>query len=134
MIFGYRILNERRREEKDIKSQIQRLLLHMLKCKYQNDYQNKSSWRGSIRDASNMVQYEFISRKDGTFKGSLYNNFYLKELDLQRLYEKAVEDAVDETGLSFKDFPVDCEWTKEQLVDDKFIREFIREWGQDYHA
>lgn len=131
MIFWYRILNERRREERDIKSNLEILLTHMLKCKYQNEYSNKSSWRGSIRNAKNQIQYEFKENSDGTFKGSLYNIFYLKQLDLQKIYEKAVENAADETGLSFQDFPAECEWTKEQLIDDKFIHQFLNEWGQD---
>lgn len=131
MIFGYRILNERRREERDIKSHLEVLLTHMLKCKYQNNYENKSSWRGSIRNAKNQIQYEFKENSNGTFKGSLYSNFYLKQLDIQKIYEKAVENAADETGFSFQDFPVECEWTKEQLIDDKFIHQFLNEWGQD---
>lgn len=130
MIFGYRIINEGKREQRDIKSQLERLLLHMLKCKYQNNYANKESWRRSIRNARNEIQYEFKGTK-GNFKGALYNNFYLKDLNLQEIYENAVENAVDETKLSFKDFPSTCEWTKEQLIDDEFINQFIKEWGQD---
>lgn len=130
MIFGYRVFNESRREERDIKSQVVRLLLHMLKCKYQNSYSNKESWRRSIRDASRQIRFEFKGN-EGSFKGTLYHSFYLKRMSLQDLYEEAVEDAVDETKLPFDAFPAECEWTKEQLIDSKYIRDFIKEWGQD---
>lgn len=131
MVFGYRILNEGKREQREIRSQIQILLLHMLKCKYQNGYRDKKSWRLSVRNAQSEILGEFDPSGRNYFRGSLYKSFYMQKLDLQERYEKAVEDAVDETGLTFQDFPSVCEWTKDQLVNEKFIRNFIEEWGQD---
>lgn len=123
-------LEESKREEKAIKSNMRVLLCHMLKCKYQNDYSNKLSWRASIKNSFRNIIDEF-DEKHNEFSGALYKKFYLKNFNLNRCYELAVFDAADETGLYDSDFQKECPWTKEQLIDSKFIREFLSTYGRD---
>lgn len=117
-------LEEDRSDKSAIKSSLRNLILHLLKSKYQKEYENKSSWAGSIE-----VSYEnIVDRFIAIGKGSLYKRFYLKQLSLDEIYENARIKASKETGLSLDSFPEKCEWTKEQLVDPKFIYEFINEF------
>ena len=103
------------------------LLTHMLKCKYQPEYENKSSWRASIWNSFKGFTNEFIA----IGKGSLYKNFYLRQLDLDRLYKLARKDASIETGLNIDIFPTNCEWNKHQLSDFDFINDFMDTYGSD---
>lgn len=121
------LLNESKREERAIKSAMRILICHMLKCKYQNDYPSKESWRNSIKNSHRDIVDEF---KD-IGKGSLYKKFYMRDFNLDLAYQQGRDDAIDETGLSENIFPNKCEWTKEQLVDRVFIRNFIKQYGQD---
>lgn len=115
-----------------IKSELRVLLVHMLKCKYQNEYKSKSSWRGSILKAFYDITDSFDQKKSTKeYKGSLYKKFFLKDLDLNEVYRKAVRVAIEETGLSLNNFPRTCEWSKEDLINEDFILEFLETFGQD---
>jgi len=121
----YRIINEAKREERDIKSNLTIMIQHMLKCKYQFEYPNKKSWRESIRKGWLNVKNEF----QAIGKGALYKNYYLRKLDIADVYADAVDMASEETGLSVSAFPNELEWTREQLMDRTFLREFIETYG-----
>ena len=115
-------------DESDSKSKIKNnlygMLTHMLKSKYQPEYENKSSWRGSI-----WSNYTNIANEIPVMgKGALYKNFYMRQLNLQDIYENAVIRASEETGKPIDVFPKECEWTKEQLSDKKFIYNFMNEY------
>ena len=120
-------ISESRTEQRVIRNNLLILLLHMLKCKYQNEYTHKSSWRKSIYNAFDAIVGEF----KGIGKGSLYNSYYRRKLDLNQIYRTARINAIEETGKLESDFPVECEWTKEQLTDINFIDAFINTWGKD---
>ena len=66
------ILDEDRSSKSTINSYMIVLLTHMLKCKYQNNYENKASWRASIRNSYKgiVTQFTVVGR------GSLYKIFY----------------------------------------------------------
>lgn len=121
------IMNESRREEKAIKSAMRVLLCHMLKCKYQNNYSTKISWRTSIKNSYRDIIDEF---KD-IGKGSLYKKFYMRDFNLELAYQLGRDDAIEETGLPESIFPEKCPWTREQLVDRQFIKDFVNQYGQD---
>lgn len=105
------------------------MLVHMLKCKYQNEYKNKVSWRTSIISSLFNLKDAF----GGKFgKGSLFKKFYTKNLDLNEIYQSAVKIASNEIGLSKNIFPKTCEWSKSQLVDEEFIDDFIDTYGKGY--
>lgn len=115
----------RREDEKAVMSYLEVLLTHMLKCKYQNSYENKSSWRASIKNSYKGI----IKAFRGALKGTIYNNYYLKTLDLDLVYDFARDNAIEETGRPKECFPYKCPWTKKQLVDRNFIDDFIEEYG-----
>lgn len=123
-----RILEEDNSSKRAIKSTLRVMLTHMLKSKYQPEYENKNSWRNSILNSFQNITDEFPV----VGKGSLYKNFYMKDLDLQDVYENAIISASEETNEPLSYFPADCEWTKEQLVDKKFIYNFINKYCPKY--
>ena len=104
--FAEALLNENQSQEKTIKNSLIILLMHMLKCKYQNDYPDKSSWRK-------------------------YKKYYLRDVSLDKCYKMAVRKASEETRLKVSVFPSECEWTKRELIDQDYIFEFIDKYGQD---
>lgn len=116
-------LDEDNSAKRTIGSNLRIMLIHMLKCMYQPEYKNKSSWKASIINGYNGMTDEFPS-----LKGVLYKNFYLEELDLEHIYKRAKLNASDETKKPINTFPNDCPWTKEQLVDPDFINEFIEKY------
>ena len=118
------LLYENNTEENIIKSTLTVLIQHMLKLKYQKDYLYKRSWILTIKKE----QDQLIETFPKIGKGSLYNSFYLKKLDLNKIYKNAVRFAVRETGLPENAFPNLCELSKEQLVDRDYINSFIEEY------
>lgn len=120
-------ISESKSEQSRVRSNLEVLIRHMLKCKYQSEYLHKASWRKSIRNAFDAIVSEFKA----VGKGSLYRSYYIKKLPLQTVYELSRDNAVDETGKQKVDFPNTCEWTKEQLTDKQFIYDFIDKYGQD---
>lgn len=123
------ILYETRSEQRTVRSEVRRILLHMLKCKYQNEYPDKKSWRLSILSS----YYDLLDAFKGQIgKGSLYKKFYLKELSLDKVYHEAVDIAIQETKLDKSKFPEACEWNKAQLVNKEFIDNFIKTYGKDF--
>ena len=90
--------------------QLQRLLLHLLKWRYQPTHRTPS-WRRSIRQARDSI----ADRLDRSRS--------LRDLPLQRLplaYRRARRDAADDTGLSPATFPETCPWSVAQVLDEDF--------------
>lgn len=119
------IINESKNQERLIKNSLVVMIQHMLKLKYQSSYprEGKKSWIITILKE----QRQFISEFKAIGVGSLYNNFYLRKLNLGQIYEDAVRYASYETDLPVSSFPAECEWSKSQLADREFIRNFIEE-------
>lgn len=113
-----------REDKKAVASYLEVLLTHMLKCKYQNSYPNRSSWKASIKNSVKGMFKAFGS----SYKGVVYKRYYLRELDLDGVYADARDNAIEETGYPESIFPKKCPWTKEQLVDRGFIERFIKEY------
>lgn len=118
------ILDEDNSSKSAIKSNLRVMLTHMLKAKYQSEYENKNSWKSTIYNSFDELMDEFPA----VGKGSLYKTFYIKELDLDEVYRRAVRKASEETHKPITAFPKQCEWTKEQLVNINFIYNFIDEY------
>lgn len=123
-----RILEEDNSSKRAIKSNLRVMIAHMLKAKYRPEYENKNSWRNSILNSFNGMIDEFPT----IGKGSLYNNFYIRDLDLQNVYENARINASEETNKPLLTFPANCEWAKEQLVDREFIYDYINKYCPKY--
>lgn len=89
-----------RRERDAIESQLTKLLMHLLKWQYQPKNRG-SSWEVSVKDARKQIKrliekYPVLAKH---IRGE--NVFYV-------CYRRAVEDAVDETGLAIDKFPLAC--------------------------
>ena len=121
------ILDEAQSSKSAINSSMRVLLTHMLKCKYQNNYEHKSSWRASIKNSFENMYDQFPR----IGKGVLYKRFYLREMNLEGIYQQSRNNAAEETGLPLESFPEKCEWTREQLIDFNFITNFINTYGKD---
>jgi hypothetical protein len=93
-----------------LRSQIRRLLLHLLKYQYQPERRTRS-WRGSIVDARAEVE-SFL--KDNPSLRSRLDDL------MPDAYEVARKRAAAETGLPKKSFPTDCPYSFQQMMDDDF--------------
>jgi predicted nucleic acid-binding Zn-ribbon protein len=100
-------------EARGLKSQLARLLKHLLKWVYQPELreQQKNSWRASIRNARRKVRE--CLEENPSLKPKL-PEFFLKS------YIDAIDEAVEETNLPESRFPSQCPWTLEQVMDEEF--------------
>ncbi|AFZ35795.1 protein of unknown function DUF29 [Stanieria cyanosphaera PCC 7437] len=94
-----------------LESQLTRLLMHLLKWKYQP--QNRStSWKATIREARKQI--ERLIKKHPVLKIHL-------EMTFLECYLNAREDASDETELSIDTFPLNCPFAVEQVCNRAFF-------------
>lgn len=100
-----------------IRSMWKQTLHHMLKWIHQPSKRSKS-WKGSIL-------YHSKKAHDCYKDNPGFKQF------LQTLFDEAYEDArfkaADDTFLDLDIFPEKCEWTYQQLLDESFINEFLKE-------
>ena len=94
-------------DKRALQSQTTRLLMHMLKEKFQPEKNFSNSWQSSIVDAKRQIKRLI---KDSP---SLKNE--LKKIFLE-CYEDAKEDAHLETKIEIKKFPIECPWTIEEVL------------------
>ena len=105
-----------RSEARTLKSQLARLLAHLLKWHFQAARRTRSeatanSWRGSIEDARDDIR-DLLEESPG-----LKNR--LPELFV-KAYAAAVRRARRETRLDKSVFPAQCPWSFEQATDEQF--------------
>jgi len=97
-------------DEHAVTRQLQRLLLHLLKWRYQPTHRTPSC-RRSIRQARDAIT-DRIERSP-----------HLRDYPAQRMplaYRRARRDAADETGLPLATFPETCPWALDQVLDENF--------------
>jgi hypothetical protein len=92
-----------------IESHLERLLLHLLKWRYDPGQDPRRLWRLTIRHA----RREIAKRAGGSLQD--YPAHYLAAA-----YHLTREDAADETGLPLTTFPEACPWTPAQVLDPEF--------------
>jgi hypothetical protein len=95
-----------------IVSQLERLLLHLLKWRYDLAQDPRRLWRLSIRQARREIDRQ------------LADNRSLRGYPAERLaeaYRHARLDAADETGLPLATFPDGCPWSVAQVLDQDFL-------------
>jgi hypothetical protein len=95
-------------DEHAITRQLQRLLRHLLKWRYQPTHRTPS-WRRSIRQAREAIG-DRLERSPS-----------LRDYPAQRLplaYRRARWDAVDDTGLPLATFPETCPWVLADVLTD----------------
>jgi len=100
-----------RSDRRALKSQVTRVILHLLKWHYQPE-RRSGSWRGSI--AEGRVQILALLQDSPSLKP------YLLEI-LAACYDDASLIAIAETTLPDATFPVSCPYTIEQLIDTGFL-------------
>lgn len=91
-------------------SHLRVLLCHLLKWQYQPERRGRS-WEVTIitqRNQAEMVLYDSPS-----FKHRLPDA-------IDKGYRRAVNEAIKQTGLPKKTFPVTCPWSYEQFMSDDF--------------
>ncbi len=91
------------------------LVMHLLKWKYQPQKQT-GSWRRSIREHRRRILKAF--RNSPSLKR------YFEEI-FDEAYQEARLQASDETGLSLETFPLDCPFTKEEILNTDYLPELI---------
>lgn len=99
------------RHADELESRLEVLLMHLLKWKYQPDLQS-NSWKYTIREQRKRLALRL--KKMPSLKNKL-PELFLEAYDLSR------GDAVMETGINENMFPIECEWTLEQILDDEFF-------------
>jgi hypothetical protein len=101
-----------RSERYAIESQLERLLLHLLKWLDDPAQRPRRGWRLTIEHA----RREIAKRATGALQA--YPAQYLATA-----YRYARRDATLQTGLPLASFPEACPWTVEQILDEEFLPE-----------
>jgi hypothetical protein len=97
-------------EKREIRSRMKQLMKHLLKWKYQPDLQCRS-WKNSIRNQR--LELEDVIKDNPSLKPSLNEN-------MKEVYMRALTDAAEETGIYKENFPTECPYTFDQIMDDQF--------------
>ena len=101
-----------RSEKRAVKSHLVILLMHLLKWEYQIE-RRSNSWKASIRNA----RRELIDLLQDN--PSLAGDF-LGEI-LPSVYIRAREQAAEETTIFLQNFPADCPYSLQQILDFEFL-------------
>lgn len=99
------------REKSELKNRLALLLMHLLKWKFQPARRSRS-WQNTIYDQRE--ELTDLLEDNPSLKARLNET-------LIKAYQKAVREAVNETGLDEKSFPATCEWTLTQIMTEEFL-------------
>jgi hypothetical protein len=102
-----------RSDRRAIVSHLERLLLHLLKWRWQPQGRGPS-WRSTIRHARREIA-KLLAESP-----SLHD---YPARQLAAAYRHARDDAADETDLSLPTFPDVCPWAAQQILDADFLPE-----------
>jgi Domain of unknown function DUF29 len=97
--------------ENAIESQLDRLVLHLLKYRYDPAQRPRRGWRLTIRHARRELARLLRKNPGLQHHPARY---------LPTAYRHARDDAPDATGLPLATFPAACEWTVDQVLDEDF--------------
>ena len=100
-----------RKEKSALSSNLQVLLMHLLKYKYQPE-KRSNSWRFTI--------FEHRDRLIELFEESPSLKPYFEEV-MNKCYEKARKKAAIETGMDIGLFPTDLPFTLEEILDTEYL-------------
>jgi hypothetical protein len=99
---------------KGLVSQLERLLLHLLKWRYDPAEEPRRLWRLSILDARHEISKDLATNRS------------LRDYPAERLadaYHYARRVVVLDTELPLATFPEACPWTVAQVLDEEFLPE-----------
>ena len=100
-------------DEHAITSQMQRLLLHLLKWTYQPTHRSPN-WRRSIAQTRDAIT-------DRIERSPTLQNYPASRLTL--CYRRARRDAATDTGLPLETFPAICLWQLDKVLDEDYYPE-----------
>lgn len=99
------------RDRRELKSRIEVLVMHLLKCQFQPE-KKSGSWRSSIREQRSEIA--ILLEQSPSLKTHV-GPYSLKA------FERAVKRAADETELPSSAFPSALPYSPDQLLDDDFL-------------
>lgn len=102
-----------KRDKHALESNLEQILMHLLKWQYQKN-KRSNSWRYSIIEHRNRLKKDF---RDSPSLKPYFDSV------LEECYQTARKFASEETGLDIKTFPVDLPFTKEQILDPNYLPE-----------
>ena len=97
-------------EKRELGSRLTVLLMHLLKWKYQPSRQCKS-WIRTIKEQR--IEVEEVLEENPSLKSAV-------DEYISHGYKKAILKAAEETNLDDDVFPINCEWTIDQVLDNNF--------------
>jgi hypothetical protein len=100
-----------RSERNSIKSQLSRLLLHLLKWQYQPQ-RRSDSWLDSINDARTQIE-------DKLEDSPSLQGYPAEQID--KAYARARRRAASQTGLPLSTFPAECPYAIDNLLHEDFL-------------
>jgi hypothetical protein len=100
-----------KKEKKALESNLEILLMHLLKYKYQPQ-KITNSWKFTIREHRNRIKKAF---KYSPSLKRLFENVF------EESYQQARKFTADETGLSIETFPQQCCFSLEEILDENYL-------------
>lgn len=100
-----------RKERRGFQHRIEKLVMHLLKCKVQPK-RISGSWLGTIREQRHRIS--LLMKEMPSLRPTL-------EYHMLKSYPHVVARAADETRLPRSDFPTTMPFTKEQLLDPDYL-------------
>jgi len=97
-----------KRDHREVRSRLIVLMLHLLQWQFQPE-KRTASWRTTIADQRR--ELELVIGDSPSLRRIPREN-------LAPLYPRAVKDAVEQTGMTAKQFPASCPFTAEQILGD----------------
>lgn len=100
-----------RRQQRELKSRLVVLLLHLLKWQYQSE-KRSNSWIATLNEQRR--ELVFLLEESPSLKSKMSGT-------ITTAYDYARQDAARETGLAIAIFPPECLYTKSQILDPDFL-------------
>ena len=97
----------------ELRSRLSVLTMHLLKWRYQPGYRSPS-WSGTISEQREQIAD--LLEESPSLNPALAQN-------LTKIYRRAVNKAMRDTGLPEATFPADCPFTPEQILEKDFLPE-----------
>lgn len=100
-----------RSDKRALRSNLEQLLMHLLKWKYQAN-KRTGSWQRSIQEHRNRIREDL---EDSPSLKPYFNEVF------DKCYQNALDYAVSETYLPLTTFPKTCPFTVEEILDPGFL-------------
>jgi hypothetical protein len=103
-----------KRDRKAMRSQLQRLLTHLLKWHYLPDHleRTRGNWGATINQARNEIT-------DDMADSPSLRSYPAEVLD--RVYQRARRETSDQASLDLSTFPEQCPWPIERILEDGWL-------------